>query len=334
MLRSAAIIRGWIRRSGQTSLATMILGAVHGWAGHLARLPLDSPISRILKFRNLEWWREAQLVLGKNDHLNRLNWRHSRPGQFARWEACLERFDRRWISLAADREAWHLLKLRFVTSESLRLGCKNGSPGSVDSGISRDAKRRDRTRKRRPSSATQVPGPATLTLPLLAPPPPNPCPGLCPGPGPAPDPFSPSLSLLSSLSAPLPSFWSAARVRESLPAGVILSCFTNSEETVDMILCPRPPADPLTYTLWKRVLGPLNAVAACVHSKPKNVLPASSSEELQRANHLANMAAMSQSSSDSDLTWPSLPLGTIDLHIRAISVIRFKYFRAETVEVS
>ena len=77
-----------------------------------------------------------------------------------------------------------------------------------------------------------------------------------------------------------------------------------------MILCPRPPTDPQTYTLWKRVLGPLNAVAACVHSKPKNVLLPSSSEELQRANHLATKAANSQSSSESDLTWPSLPLET------------------------
>ena len=147
--------------------------------------------------------------------------------------------------------------------------------------------------------------------------PPNPCPGLCPGPGPATEPFPPSLSLLSSFSAPHPSFWSTARVRESLPADVTLSCLTNSEETVDMILCPRPSAHPLIYTLWRRVLGPLNAVAACVHSKPKNGLLPSSSEELQRANYLANTAAMSQSSSESDLTWPPLPLGTIDLHIRA-----------------
>ena len=128
---------------------------------------------------------------------------------------------------------------------------------------------------------------------------------------------APALPLLSSLSAPLPSFWSAARVRDSFPGGVTLSCFTASEDTIDMILCPRPPIDPQTYTLWKRVLGPLNAVAACVHSEPKNVLLPSSSEELQRANHLATKAANSQSSSESDLAWPSLPFGTTDLHIRA-----------------
>ena len=44
-------------------------------------------------------WRETQLVLGKTDHLNCLNWRHSRSGQFARWEACLEKLDKRWFRL-------------------------------------------------------------------------------------------------------------------------------------------------------------------------------------------------------------------------------------------
>ena len=167
MLRSAAIIRGWIRRSGQIYLATVIFGAVHGWAGHLARFLGENPISRVLKYRNLEWWRETQLVPGKTDHLNRLNWRHSRPGQFARWEACLEKFDRRWITLAGDRDAWHSLKLRFVSSESFRLGCKNGSPDLANSGISRAAKRGCRNGKRGPCAATSAPGQASLTFPLL-----------------------------------------------------------------------------------------------------------------------------------------------------------------------
>ena len=154
-------------------------------------------------------------------------------------------------------------------------------------------------------------------LPVRSSPLPDPCPGLCPGPGPAPAHPSPALPLLSSLSAPLPSFWTAARVRDSLPGGVTLSCFTASQDTIDMILCPRPPTDPQTYTLWKRVLGPLNAVAAWIHSKPKNVLLPSSPEELQRANHLATTAANSQSSSESDLAWPTMPFGTTDLHTRA-----------------
>ena len=195
----------------------MIFGAVHGWAGHLARLPGENPISRVLKYCNLEWWQETQLVLGKTDHLNRLNWRHSRPGQFARWEACLERFDRRWITLAGDRDAWHSLKLRFVSSESLRLGCKNGSPDLANFGTSRAAKRGCRNWKRGPCTAIPAPGQASLTLPLLGPPLPDLRLGLCPGPGPASVPLSPTLPLLSSLSAPLPSFWSAARVKESLP---------------------------------------------------------------------------------------------------------------------
>ena len=315
--RPAAIIRVWIRLSGQTTLATMVFGAVHGWAGHLARLPGESPISRVLKYRNLEWWRETQLVLGKTDHLNRLNWRHCRPGQFARWEACLEKFDRRWINLAGNGDAWHSLKSRFVSSESLRLGCKNGSPDLANLGTQGAAKRSCRNGKRGQCKATPAPAQACPTLPVLCPLPPDPRPCLRPGLGPASAPLSPDLSLLSSLSAPLPTFWSAARLRDSLPEGVTLSCFTGSEDTIDMILCPRPPIDPQIYTLWKRVLGPLNAVAACVHSKAKNILLPSSSEELQRADHLATKAANTQSSSESDLTWPSLPFGTTDLHIRA-----------------
>ena len=90
----------------------------------------------------------------------------------------------------------------------------------------------------------------------------------------------------------------------------------NNDNDTKSTLCARPPKDPLTYSLWKRVLGPLNAVAACVRSTPKNVL-LSSSEELKRANHLAHTASASQSSSESVLTWPTLPLGTVDLHIRA-----------------
>ena len=100
MLRSATSIRGWIRRPGQTTLATLVLGAVHGWAGHLARLPADSPITRVLRYRNFGWWRETQFVLGRTDHLNRLQWRHSRPGQFAR---CLLGTPRSALDLARDR---------------------------------------------------------------------------------------------------------------------------------------------------------------------------------------------------------------------------------------
>ena len=191
MLRSAAIIRGWIRRTGQTTLFAMVFGAVHGWAGHLARFPGENPISRVLKYRNLEWWRETQLVLGKTDHLNRLNWRHCRPGQLARWEACLERFDRRWITLAGDRDTWHSLKSRFVSSESVRLGCKNGSPNSANRGTFCAAERGGVNGKRGRSTAVPAPAQACLSLPVLRSPPPDPRPGLRPGPGPASTPLPP-----------------------------------------------------------------------------------------------------------------------------------------------
>ena len=91
--------------------------------------------------------------------------------------------------------------------------------------------------------------PLSPPSPLVAPSSADPCPDPAPAHGPGP-PISP----LSSLSAPLPSFWSAARVRESLPA-ITLSCFTDSEATVDMILCARPPTDPLIYAL-EMSLGP------------------------------------------------------------------------------
>eukprot|EP00972_Heterocapsa_arctica_P001186 170292-Heterocapsa_arctica.AAC.1 len=61
MKRSSKTIRCWLAATKQTSLAVSILNAVFGWAGHLARMPPDSPLSRVLHFRNLAWWRQTQL---------------------------------------------------------------------------------------------------------------------------------------------------------------------------------------------------------------------------------------------------------------------------------
>ena len=104
--RTIRLGRELLAQCSQTPLAVGILHAVHGWAGHVARMPVDSPLGRVLRFRNLRWWRATQSVMGNRDPRGVTGWRHSRPGRFARWEECLEALDFDWINLAQGRIRW------------------------------------------------------------------------------------------------------------------------------------------------------------------------------------------------------------------------------------
>ena len=86
MKKSAQVIRANLSAWGYPGLAVLVLSRLHGWAEHLARLPKDLPISRVLRWRNLEWWRSMQGATVRADPGNASKWRHSRPGRFPRWE--------------------------------------------------------------------------------------------------------------------------------------------------------------------------------------------------------------------------------------------------------
>ena len=100
-----------LRRDGRA------LKAKRGWAGHLARAPPSSPLGRLLRFRSLTWWKEAQDSLPKLDRHNHLRWRHSRSGRFLQWEHALHRYDEHWLYLAFDRETWEKASTFFVPCE-------------------------------------------------------------------------------------------------------------------------------------------------------------------------------------------------------------------------
>ena len=114
--RSARVCRQVLVKYRLQGIVATALTRLHGWAGHLARLPPSSPVVRVLRFRSLTWWRE-QLERG-----NRKDSRHHRLGRFARWEAPLELFGPEWFTLAQDRSAWRLSRSRVVLGELLRLG--------------------------------------------------------------------------------------------------------------------------------------------------------------------------------------------------------------------
>ena len=117
--RSASVCRQVLVKYKLQGIVATALTRLHGWAGHLARLPPSSPVVRVLWFRSLAWWREQQ------ERGNRRDSRHHRPGRFARWEAPLELFDPECFTLAQDRSAWRLSRSCFVLGELLRLGARN-----------------------------------------------------------------------------------------------------------------------------------------------------------------------------------------------------------------
>ena len=129
MKKSARVIRSALSSWGFPWLAVFFLSRLHGWAGHLARLPRDFPISRVLRWRNLERWRAFQETMGLADPGNILGWHYHRPGRYPRWEEPPERFDANWLRLAKDRDTWRALRGAFISSELVHLRARNSLCG-------------------------------------------------------------------------------------------------------------------------------------------------------------------------------------------------------------
>ena len=123
--RTFRLGRELLAQCSQTPLAVSILHAVHGWAGHVARMPADSSLVRVFKFRNLRWWRAIQSVMENRDPRGFTGWRHSCPGRFTRWEESFDALDVDWINLAQDRIKWQAARARFVYTNLTKHGCKN-----------------------------------------------------------------------------------------------------------------------------------------------------------------------------------------------------------------
>ena len=100
MHRSAGYCRRLLVNKKFQGLAASALCRLHGWAGHVARLPPESLMRRVVNFKSLSWWRQLQAVGHTLDPTNRTGWRHPRPGRFVHWETSFELFDPNWMELA------------------------------------------------------------------------------------------------------------------------------------------------------------------------------------------------------------------------------------------
>ena len=148
--RSANVARGLLQKWGIDCLAVRVLTRIHGWSGHLVRLPATSPQARALKFRNEEWWAHTQELGNSWDPLNRSGWRHSRPGRFSRWEHQLTRVLRNWAQTALDRSSWRLTLYTFLKTSLALLGARNCANGLL------------RTPVEAPDTTVAVPNPASF----------------------------------------------------------------------------------------------------------------------------------------------------------------------------
>ena len=127
MKRSATIARKYLSDFGIDSLAVRILSRLHGWAGHLPRLPYDSAQNRVLQFRSLTWWLRLQEMGNHWGPRNLFGWRRHRPGKFPRWESQLYRFFPDWVVQASGRSLWRHSLTIFIKRELLLLGARNSS---------------------------------------------------------------------------------------------------------------------------------------------------------------------------------------------------------------
>ena len=92
---------------------------VHRLAGHVARLPSESPANAVMHTRALAWWRHVQQNWAGRDH-RVFGAPHPRRFRAWRWEGQLEACygkaafnlgmdrlsDVGWMGLAQDRESW------------------------------------------------------------------------------------------------------------------------------------------------------------------------------------------------------------------------------------
>ena len=128
--RSASRARELLRTFGIEPATTRALEAIHGWGGHMARQPLTSPLGRLLRFRDLNWWKQIQELLPAWGPRNTSSWRHRRPGRHTRWETLLHNNDPNWLSDASSREAWRASLPSFLSYAWNRLGARNVTKNS------------------------------------------------------------------------------------------------------------------------------------------------------------------------------------------------------------
>ena len=97
---------------------------LHRWAGHLARMPADSPSGSALRTRGLQWWRFAQ-----RKHHSKWDGVHSKRFNCWRWEAqiadhhgngCSETMaaNTGWLDLAQNRQGWKHKEMAFAQGAS------------------------------------------------------------------------------------------------------------------------------------------------------------------------------------------------------------------------
>jgi len=129
MRRSAKAVHDARATAGLLSLAHVFLSRYHSWLGHVSRAGRQgrwSPVSSVLDWRSLEWWRQVQRDFPRAASRNGfLGGRHSssRTWQLSVEVAVEEVFGVDWRVLAQDRDEWRCSRRRFVIhfSEKWRL---------------------------------------------------------------------------------------------------------------------------------------------------------------------------------------------------------------------
>jgi len=91
-MRTAASIRGLLKRFCCRGVCYRFLKRVHGWPARILESPSQDgrqPLWDILRWKSEVEWRTQQPYLRTADPLNTLQWRHVKPGPCRQWEAAL-----------------------------------------------------------------------------------------------------------------------------------------------------------------------------------------------------------------------------------------------------
>ena len=105
-------------RQHKLAVVPRALQKVNRWAGHLARLPHDTPAACALRCRGMQWWRWRQHLLLSSTQVPGARGAHPKRFRIIRWEEQLtatfgEGFaqdvnaNTGWLLRAQDRAAWH-----------------------------------------------------------------------------------------------------------------------------------------------------------------------------------------------------------------------------------
>ena len=265
MKKSARVSREALSKYRQPGVAALALARVHGWAGHLARLPRDSPVARAFRFRDKSWWREQQRVMPGADSRNVTGFRHHRPGRFPQWvNGKMPLSSLTLTGFASDREGWRKLRPLFVAGELARLGAKNSPPGVP---------------------CSPAPPPSSCSLPpsgaALAPP-----------------------GLFSSLFSSVPSSRDAG-LHEQVLLGVSALCLGCCSSVQPTLLGIRITVDPACAEFKKMILPVLLSVATSTRSCPVSILRVSTSVDLAMRRQLARLSAETLRSQETCILWPA-----------------------------